>query len=895
MGAHALDPLFSPQSIAVLGASERPESVGARVFENLVKGEFAGDLFPVNPKRAEVQGRRAYPSLADIGKAVDLVVIATPAATVPGLLREAGAIGTRAAIVLSAGFGEGGGGGRALLGEMLDEARRHRIRVLGPNCLGLANPHARMNATFSRNGAQPGSLALLTQSGALATGIMDWAESRGIGFSSLVSLGSAADLDFGELLDYAALDPKTRSILLYIEGVRDARRFVSGLRAAARLKPVIVVKAGRHGAGRKAAASHTASMVGSDAVFEAALRRAGAVRAMTVGQLFAAAQLLATHHRVRGNRLAIVTNAGGPGVLAADRAADLGVDLAELDPKTLAKLDEVLPAAWSHGNPVDILGDAGPDRYDAALEAVLADANVDGVLAMLTPQAMTEAQSVAEVVAARAGGSRKPVATCFFGEKHVGPVRAWLHEKHVPSFRTPEGSVEAFSYLANYRRNQKLLLEVPRPSDSGDEPPDAEGARLIVESVLDEGRRELSGTEARALLAAFRIPVVPAVEARTPNEALVAAESAGFPVAMKISSPDISHKSDVGGVLLGVASAGEVRHAYATLMERARAKRPEADLRGVTVERMVRRPHGREVIVGVTRDAVFGPVIAFGAGGTAAEVTEDHVVALPPLNDFIAREVIRRTRVARLLGAFREKPPVDLDSLVKVLLRISEMVCALPGLVELDLNPLIVDEEGAVAVDARAVVERPRPTTRRYGHMAIHPYPSELAERIQLSDGTSIAIRPIRPEDAEAEADFVKNLSAQSKYFRFMRALNELTPEMVVRFTQIDYDREMAFIAVAPGKKQIGVARYVTLPDGETCEFALVVSDEWQRRGVGRRLMERLLQVARDRGLSTMRGDVLAENAGMLRLMRAMGFSDRPSRDDPSVRVCEYALRNGAP
>ncbi|MHC4939329.1 MAG: bifunctional acetate--CoA ligase family protein/GNAT family N-acetyltransferase [Planctomycetota bacterium] len=891
MGAHALDPLFTPKSIAVVGASDRPESVGARVFENLVKGGYEGELYPVNAKRDTVQDRPAFKSLTAIGKPVDLVMIATPAATVPALIRETGAIGTRAVIVNSAGFGEADGSGRGLQREMLEEARRLRIRILGPNCLGLANPHNRMNATFSQNGAQPGSLALITQSGALATGIMDWAEARGIGFSSLVSLGSAADLDFGELLDYAALDSRTKSILLYIEGIRDARHFVSGLRAAARLKPVIVVKAGRHGAGQKAAASHTASMVGSDAVFDAALRRAGVVRAMTVGQLFAGAQLLATHNRVRGNRLAIVTNAGGPGVLAADRAQDLDVDVVELDPSTMAKLNDALPGAWSHGNPVDVIGDATAERYDAALGAVLEDPKVDGVLTMLTPQAMTEPKAVADVVIKHAKVSRKPVLTCFFGEKHIGPVREHMQEHKVPAFRNPEASVEAFSYLANYRHRQKLLLEVPRPSDTGDQPPDAQGAQLVIDSVLDEGRREMTGIETRALLAAFKIPVVPAVEARTANDALVVAESVGFPVAMKISSPDITHKSDVGGVLLGVASAAEVRHAYNTLIERAKAHRPDAELRGVTVEKMVSRPNGREVIVGVTRDEVFGPVIAFGAGGTAVEVMEDQVVALPPLNDYIARDVIARTRVARVLDAFRDKPAADIDSLVKVLLRISELVCALPGLVELDLNPLIVDENGAIAVDARAVVERPKPTIRRYGHMAIHPYPAELAEQIQLPDGTSLTIRPIRPEDAEAEATFVNSLSDQSKYFRFMRTFAELSPELVVRFTQIDYDREMAFIAVTEDKDQIGVARYVTLPDGETCEFALVVADEWQKKGLGRRLMEPLMAVARDRGLKTMRGDVLSENAPMLRFMKRLGFTERADSEDPGIRVCEYPLR----
>jgi len=809
---------------------------------------------------------------------------------VPGILRECGENGLRAAVVCSAGFGEGGRGAE-LEQELLKEARRHGMRVLGPNCLGFIRPSVSLNATFSKNSARPGSLALVSQSGALCTAIVDWAEQRQVGFSAIVSLGDAVDIGFGDLLDYLALDARTKSILLYVEGVRHARRFMSGLRAAARLKPVIVVKAGRHAEGSRAAASHTGAIVGGDDAFDAALRRAGAVRALSVEQLFAAAELLSTHHRVRGNRVAVVTNAGGPGVLAADRVAELNVRLAELSTETMARLDAALPAAWSHNNPVDILGDATPERYVGAVSACLADAGVDGVIALLTPQAMTDPTGAAEAVLDTARQAEKPLLACWMGGAHVEEARACFARRRVPSFPSPETAVEAFGYLAAYRDHQRLLLQVPGSYSRRSEP-DVEGARLLIENALNEGRHTLSVTESKALLNAFRIPVAQAIRAATAGDALVAAESLGFPLAMKIDSPDITHKSDVGGVRLNIHTALDVRRAFGEMVEEARARVPEARIQGVTLERMVHRAHGRELLVGVARDPVFGPVIGFGAGGIDGEVVRDRSVALPPLNTFIASDLVRRTRVARLLDAFRDRPAVDMKAVLQVLLRVSEMVCELPQIRELDINPLVADEKGVVAVDARVMVEFPGAPSGPYGHMAIHPYPAHLRVHWQLPDGTDVTIRPIRPEDAESEQTFVRNLSEQSRYFRFMRTLAELTPEMLVRFTQIDYDREMAFLAfVERGGREteVGVARYVTNPDGRTCEFAVVIADEWQGRGIATRLMTELMQVARERGLVVIEGEVLAVNARMLQLVKSLGFSVSTG-DDPSVRIVTREL-----
>jgi acetyltransferase len=886
MDKHYLGPMFSPQSVALIGASDREGTLGTFVYRNILSAGFKGSVYPVNPKRDKIGDATCYPSIEDVPEVVDLAVIATPAATVPKIIHQCGEHGVGAAIVMSAGFSELGGIGKSREQALLAEARRFNLRILGPNCLGLIRPSMGVNATFSNNTAREGSLALVSQSGALCTAILDWAVDRGIGFSAMVSMGGMADVDFGDVLDYLALDAKTSSILLYVEGVRNARSFMSGLRVAARLKPVIVIKAGRHAEGSRAAMSHTGSLVGGDDVFDAALQRAGVVRVMTVEQLFSAAQLLSTSHRVRGDRLAIVTNAGGPGVLATDRAIDLGISLAELSPDVMEGLDKMLPEHWSRGNPVDILGDASPERYHDAVALCLADPNVDGVLAMLTPQAMTNPLDAAKSVVAASEGIDKPLLATWLGEHQVKEGWAYFAQHDVPVFPSPEASVEAFAYLARYHRNQKLLLQTPSPLHEKNEP-DLDGARLIIEGALVEGRDLLTTMEAKALLTAFRIPVARGLEARSASEALVAAENLGFPVVMKISSPDISHKSDVSGVRLNIANARAVRGAYQDLVESVQKIRPDATIEGVTVEKMYDRSHGRELLVGIARDPVFGPIVAFGAGGTTVEVIRDRAVALPPVNSYIIDDLIQKTKIHKLLGEYRNLPAAKISSLQQILGRVSEMACELPQIQELDINPLMLDPEGAMALDVRISIGNVTPHLDRYHHMAVHPYPVHLASTIQLSDGTDVTIRPIRPEDAEIEHAFVRDLSQEAKYFRFMRRLHELTPEMLIRFTQIDYDRELALIAVVTvddKEEQIAVGRYSMLPDGKSCEFALVVADSWQRKGIGSGIMIRLMESARNRGFRLMEGLILTDNVPMLDLAQHLGFRIEASDDGPGVR-----------
>ena len=885
MRPHYLNKLFAPRSIAVFGASERAGSVGGQVFQNLLDAGFDGELLPINPKHDELFGRPCYASLADIGQFVDMVVVATPAPTVPGIVRECGEAGVEAAVIISAGFGEAGGEGKRLERELVEYARYYGVRLLGPNGLGIMRPRPGINATFSHNSAEAGNLALVSQSGALCTAILDWARPHHVGFSAMVSLGDAVDVDFGDLLDFLALDPETSSILLYVEGIHDARRFMSGLRIAARMKPVIVIKAGRHAAGSKAAMSHTGALVGGDDVFEAALGRAGAVRADTIDQLFAAAQILSEPPQVAGDRLGIITNAGGPGVLATDRAIDQGVTIPEPSEDTLERLDGQLPGHWSRANPLDILGDATPERYGEALASCLADPVMDGVLAMLTPQAMTDPDEAARAVVEAKEGAKKPVLACWMGEEQVAPGWERFREAHLPYFRSPEMAVEAFSYVARHQHNQELLLQVPGPRGQRSEP-DVEGARLIIEGALGEHRKVLSEMESKAVLTAFGVPVLRGVEVQSANQALIMAESIGFPVAMKINSPDIAHKSDVGGVELNISNAQAVRHAYNELIERVRRHQPDARINGVIVEGMYTHADGRELLVGVMHDQVFGPVISFGAGGTAVEIMRDRAVALPPLNDFLARRLIGSTRIDRMLDEFRNQPAVDREALEAVLVRVSEMVCELPFIQEVDINPLMADPEGVRAVDVRLSVASPAPSLEPYGHMAIHPYPYHMVEQFQLADGRDITIRPIQPEDAELEQTFVRNLSEESKYFRFMRTLNELTQEMLVRFTQIDYDREMAFIAVTEEEGQeveLGVTRYTINPDGDSCEFAIVVADEWRRVGIGTRLVSTLLEAAKDRGLKMIQGEMLSNNTEMRTLADRLGFSVRSSEEDPGV------------
>lgn len=889
----SLASLFNPNGIAVFGASESETSVGSKVHANLLAGKYKGAVVAVNPKYETVRGQPCYDRIADVPDSIDLAVIATPADTIPAIMQELGAANVGAAIVLSAGFREAGDDGRALEAKLKTAARKAGVRFLGPNCVGLVRPWVGMNATFLNSDAPKGRLALVSQSGALCAAIVDWAEPHHLGFSAIASLGNSADTDFGDVLQFLATDAKTDAILLYIEGINEAPSFLSALRSAAQSKPVIVLKSGRHQQSSQAANTHTGALIGSDAVFDAALSRSGAVRTTTFGQLFAAAEILSAHKRAPGKRLGILTNGGGAGVLAADRAGDIDVDVPALSEKTVATLDKLLPPYWSRGNPVDILGDASAETYSAALRACLEDPGLDGVLVMLTPQAMTDATAAAQaVIDAVPKQGRKPVLACWMGEVSVEEGRKLLSQNGIPDFTTPERAVEAFSYLAQHHRHQRLALEVPAPL-TDTRSPDLEGARMIIDTVIRDGRDLLNDIESKAILRAFHIPTTMTIAAKTATDALVAAETVGFPVAMKILSPQISHKSDVDGVRLDLTNPTEVISAFREITERAQVMRPDAVIAGVTVENMAHVDDARELVIGVSRDPVFGPVIMFGAGGTMVEILGDHEFALPPLNAVLANRLIDRTNVSRLLGAFRSQAPVDREAVVKTLLRVSDMVCELPEIHEMDLNPFFAGPKAAMAVDARISVRLPPSKDGPYDHMAIHPYPRHLVQNIHLTDGRPLTIRPIRPEDAEAERAFVRGLSAQAKRFRFMGTISELSAEMLARFTQIDYRTEMALVAVLgdPARQeQIGVARYTINPDRMSCEFAIVVSDKVQHQGIGTRLMKALMDAARDQGLSRIEGMILKENKQMLHLMQELDFAITPIPDDPEVVAAEKDL-----
>jgi acetyltransferase len=886
MSQHHLKPLFAPKSVAVFGASDRVDSVGQVVFQNMLQSGYQGKLYAINPKHNKVQGHKAYASITKIAEPVELVVIATPAEAVPDIIEACGLNKVKVAIIISAGFGEAGATGKLLEQTVLKKARHYGIRLIGPNCLGVMCPDIGLNATFNKGNAIAGNIAFISQSGALCTAILDWANANDVGFSNVVSMGASVDVDFGEILDYLISDTKTRSILMYIEGIHDARGFMSSIRAAARIKPVILVKVGRHPAASKAAISHTSAIVGSDDAFDAAVRRAGVVRVQTITQLFSAAKALSCGFDPTGSRLAIVTNGGGPGVMATDYAIDLGLEIAALSETTIHTLNLALPPTWSHGNPIDIIGDAQVDRYECAVKACLEDPNVDGVLTILTPQAMTKPLEIANAMIALSHQYKKPLLASWMGEAQVSESRAAFNRTKMPSFRNPESAVDVFSFLSAYHKNQKLLMQMPGPI-SHQLAPDIESARMIIEGALQERRKILGEMESKALLSAFHIPVAPTMVARSPNEALLIAQQLGFPVAMKINSPDITHKSDVGGVVLNLANAQDIRAAYHAIIENVKNKRPNATVNGISIQPMIVKPNGRELMIGVTNDPVFGPIITFGAGGTTVEIIADRSVALPPLNKFLVKDLINHTHVAKMLGAFRNMPPVNMEALESVMLRVSEMVCELPMLMDMDINPLILDENGALAADARIMVEVRPPNADRYAHMAIYPYPTHLVTHWQLADGTDVVIRPIRPEDVWLVQDFVKNLSEEARYFRFMKSVEQLSETLLVRFTQIDYSREMALIAVRNENDkeiELGVTRYAINPDGESCEFALVVADSMRGTGLGHKLMTALMDIARTKGLSRIEGEVLKNNASMLKLMKRLGFTATINPDDSSIK-----------
>ena len=871
-----LDRLLSPASVAVFGASNRPGSVGATVWRNLRAGRFAGPVYGVNPKHSSLDGVPIFAAAAHLPAAPDLALICTPPATVAPLVAELGALGTRAVVIVTAGLSA------EQKKAALNAARPFTLRLLGPNCLGLLSPHIGLNASFAHTDALAGDVAFVSQSGALVTAVLDWTRSRGVGLSHLISLGDHCDVDFGDLLDHLASDARTRSILLYVEAIESPRKFMSAARAAARNKPVIVVKAGRAGNGVKAAASHTGALAGSDTVYDAAIRRAGMLRVDTLQQLFIAAETLS---RFRGNRhatLTVMTNGGGAGVMAADAAAHEGVTLAEPDAALLARLDAILPAHWSRANPVDIIGDAPIERYAETLSALLADDSAGAVLFVHAPTAIVRSEDIARACLPLARSHASRVMSAWLGDNAVAQARKLFEDAGIADYATPEEAVHAFAVLQTYRRNQDILMETPSASPHA--APDAAAVRAPLDAAVAAGREWLGEQEAKALLKAYGIEVVPTLAvAPTAEAAVEAARGLGYPVALKILSRDITHKSDVGGVRLGLDSDAALAGAAREMLEAVRNARPLARINGFTVQPAVHRPHAQELIVGASIDSVFGPVILCGQGGTAVEVIGDTAIALPPLNRALARELVSRTRIARLLAGFRDHPPARLDALYDVLVAVSQMLADLPPLAELDINPLWVDENGALALDARVRLSRtPVAGAERF---AILPYPAQWV-RTQTWNGRQIVVRPIRPEDEAQHWRFFEALDAEDIRMRVFSTRNELPRSELARLTQIDYDREMAFIAEGADAQgcaeTLGVARTVSDPDNVEAEFAIIVRSDLKGQGLGTLLFERLIEHARRRGIERLVGFVLRENTRMLQLSTAMGFKADPAEPPAS-------------
>jgi acetyltransferase len=890
-----LDQLFDPKSVAVIGASPRAGSVGATVWRNLREGGFAGPRWAVNLKHREIDGEVVFERVADLPAAPDLAVICTPPASVPGLVAELGAHGTRAVVVLTAGLT------REQKQAMLDAARVHTLRILGPNGLGLLSPAIGLNASFAHASVGAGGLAFVSQSGALVSAMLDWARSRGIGFSRFVSLGEQADVDFGDMLDWLASDARTRAVLLYAESVSGARKFMSAARAAARNKPVLVVKAGRSAAGQQAAASHTGALAGSDLVIDAAIRRAGMLRVNTLAELFVAAEALA-HFRspARGadllqlEHITLVTNGGGAGVLAADEVANHDLELAALPEAVKIELDAALPANWSHTNPVDIIGDAPVERYVRTLSALLARPETGTVLFMHAPTAIVPSAEIAAALMPLAQQYPARMISCWLGGDAVAGARKLFHDAGIPTYETPEQAVTALAMLTTYRRNQELLLEAPPAQGGNGARVDIDAVRTLIDRALAEGREMLAEPEAKALLAACGIATIAAhVAAPTAEAAAELASEIGYPVVLKVLSPQISHKSDVGGVALNLGNARQVASAASAILERVAAARPDAVVEGFSVQEMVRRPNARELIAGTHVDPVFGPVILFGAGGTSVEVVADRALALPPLNVPLARELIGRTRIARLLGAWRDVPAIDDAALHGVLIALSQLLAEEPRIAELDINPLLADEAGVVALDARVRVSAAAPGGA--ARFAIRPYPQELVERFEWR-GRQATMRPIRPEDEAQHLAFLGRVEPADIRMRLFYTRRTIERTELARLTQIDYEREMAFIVTVPlaegaGEETLGVVRAFVDPDNVQAEFGILIRSDTKGAGLGRRLMDKIIAFLRGRGTQRLVATVLAENTPMLELCAKLGFHEGAEQPESTVRQIEMALR----
>ncbi|TAK01781.1 MAG: GNAT family N-acetyltransferase [Candidatus Manganitrophaceae bacterium] len=906
---HPLDLFFSPKMVALIGATETEGSVGRTILRNLIGSPFGGVVFPINPKRASVLGIKAYPNIGSVPEPVDLAVIATPAKTVPGVIRECVEAGVRGAIIISAGFKEAGAAGVELERQILAEARRGKMRIIGPNCLGVMNPLTGLNATFAGTMARAGTVGFISQSGALCTAILDWSLQEMVGFSAFVSIGSMLDVNWGDLIDYLGNDPRTQSIVLYMESIGDARSFLSAAREVALTKPIIVIKAGRTKAAAKAAASHTGALTGSDEVLHAAFRRSGVLRVNNIADLFYMAEVLAKQPRPKGPRLTIVTNAGGPAVLATDALILTGGELAEPAPQTIEALNQLLPPHWSRGNPIDILGDASAERYAQAVEIAAKDPNSDGLLAILAPQAMTDPTQTAERLKAFARLDGKPLLASWMGGPDVAAGVTILNRAGIPTFSYPDTAVRAFNYMWRYSYNLRSLYETPVLA--AEEGIDHAAAERLIQTVRKSGRTLFTELESKQLLAAYNLPTVETRIAKSAEEAVQIAGKIGYPVVVKLHSETITHKSDVGGVQLNLTGAAAVRRAYRAIEKSV----PAGDFLGVTVQPMIARD-GYELILGSSLDPEFGPVLLFGAGGTLVEVFQDRALGLPPLTTTLAHRIMEQTKIFTALKGVRGKQPVDLTQLAQLLVRFSRLVVEQRWIKEIDINPLLVSPERQVALDARVVVHGKEVREEALPKPAIRPYPTQYAGQYTFKDGTPVTIRPIRPEDEPLMVRFHQTLSDQSVYLRYFQTLKlsqRTAHERLTRICFIDYDREMALVVErkdpktagrgdigersgvdphaspphrpppAEDREILGAARLTKIYGTEEAEFAILISDRYQCQGLGTELLRRLIQIGRDEHLKKIRADILPDNTAMQRICKKLGFRLRHKVGDPLV------------
>ncbi len=892
VGRNPLDPFFSPSTVAVVGATEKAGSVGRTVFWNLISSPFGGTVYPVNQKRASVLGVRAYPNLAALPEAPELVVIATPATTIPATVEECAAAGVKAVVIISAGFKEVGPEGAELERLILATARANGMRIIGPNCLGVMRPTTGLNATFAAGISAPGSVGLISQSGALLTAVLDWSVRERVGFSAVVSLGSMLDVGWGDLITYLGNDPATESIVIYMETIGDARAFLSAAREVALAKPIIIIKPGRTAQAAKAAASHTGSLTGSDEVLAAAFRRVGVLRVDAIADLFNAAEVLAKQPRPKGRRLTILTNAGGPGVLATDALITGGGELAEISPATMEELNGFLPGPWSHNNPIDIIGDAAPERYARALEVAAGDEGSDGLLVILTPQAMTDPTATAREVIRFAQIEGKPVLASWMGGSDVAEGAAILREAGIPTFDYPDEAVRIFNDTWRLEANLRQIYETPTLPSDEERLVDRARADTLIAAVRAEGRTLLTEDESKELLAAYGIPITETVVAPTADEAVAAADRIGYPVVVKIYSHTITHKTDVGGVQLNLKDAAAVRQAYESIRASVTERKGAEHFEGVTVQPMVNWT-GYELILGSSIDPQFGPVLLFGMGGQLVELFKDRALGLPPLTTTLARRMMENTTIYGALKGIRGRQGVDLDELEQLLVRFSQLVAEQRWISEIDINPLLASPERLVALDARVVLHDPAMTAKDLPRLAIRPYPRKYVGTWTCPDGQVLQIRPIRPEDEPLVIEFHRSLSAETVFQRYLANLgfDERTAHRrLIRICFVDYDRELALVAECPHPETgaphiVGIGRLSRIFGTDDAEFAMLVTDARQGKGIGTELLRRVVEVARAEGVATIGADMRADNTGMRRAAEKVGFAMSPGPTDDVVHA----------